>query len=693
VPILSQVLGKKYDGSHTGTNGIIRTEVRIDSTLDVVSGDIFFLYKDRSSGVTQELQEFMYSFICLDLEIKNTDPVIVRGRMDFFRYTTLEGTMELKVNNDLINATLQFKNRLTNIKPTTATIELRRHSPFFREMELETDFMEGTNMPPIYNTHSVTTRPPDLNKEDISIKSFYAKAGINILESKKSNMIHVDPNDTWDERELHNLMIGNMFRFQDTSGWRLYLLIATQYVEPRVAGIMFDSTDEFPRQGCAVFTKHRRIDGDSPEHKRYYFFAACHEMGHAFNLYHSFHKGLSGPFEFPRPDSLSIMNYPQYYPMGPNAPDEFDGSERFWSKFMFSFDEGELLHIRHHDLLEVMMAGNVFGSEGHMNEHIFTNLDSSMISPAKSFELMLRSQKEVFEYGEPVLLEAKLQNSSSKPVSIRSSIEESFEDGVFHPSILNVKDNAIRVSIGSQEGISKPYSPMVIRCGEDDAITLSPGQSIYENIYLSYGKEGFYFKNPGRYKVQASIPSFNGILKSNTYEFAVAEPQSLTENKYINSIFTQDKGQWLYLKGADHLLNAETDLLSLKNRIEDTNLARYIQLYKGSRLSRSFKSVVGNKVTKRDQIKKQALQELESSIAPTRSEEIPFNNILLNDIMNKIADIQKNLGKFTDAKDTISKQIDYLKGRKAASFVLARLEQKYDNIRKSKTIDKVSKKK
>jgi hypothetical protein len=635
----------------------------------------------------------MYSFICLDLEIKNTDPVIVRGRMDFFRYTTLEGTMELKVNNDLINATLQFKNRLTNIKPTTATIELRRHSPFFREMELETDFMEGTNMPPIYNTHSVTTRPPDLNKEDISIKSFYAKAGINILESKKSNMIHVDPNDTWDERELHNLMIGNMFRFQDTSGWRLYLLIATQYVEPRVAGIMFDSTDEFPRQGCAVFTKHRRIDGDSPEHKRYYFFAACHEMGHAFNLYHSFHKGLSGPFEFPRPDSLSIMNYPQYYPMGPNAPDEFDGSERFWSKFMFSFDEGELLHIRHHDLLEVMMAGNVFGSEGHMNEHIFTNLDSSMISPAKSFELMLRSQKEVFEYGEPVLLEAKLQNSSSKPVSIRSSIEESFEDGVFHPSILNVKDNAIRVSIGSQEGISKPYSPMVIRCGEDDAITLSPGQSIYENIYLSYGKEGFYFKNPGRYKVQASIPSFNGILKSNTYEFAVAEPQSLTENKYINSIFTQDKGQWLYLKGADHLLNAETDLLSLKNRIEDTNLARYIQLYKGSRLSRSFKSVVGNKVTKRDQIKKQALQELESSIAPTRSEEIPFNNILLNDIMNKIADIQKNLGKFTDAKDTISKQIDYLKGRKAASFVLARLEQKYDNIRKSKTIDKVSKKK
>jgi hypothetical protein len=234
---------------------------------------------------------------------------------------------------------------------------------------------------------------------------------------------------------------------------------------------------------------------------------------------------------------------------------------------------------------------------------------------------------------------------------------------------------------------------MVIRCGEDDAITLSPGQSIYENIYLSYGKEGFYFKNLGRYKVQASIPSFNGILKSNTYEFAIAQPQSLTENKYINSIFTQDKGQWLYLKGADHLLNAETDLLSLKNHIEDTNLARYIQLYKGSRLSRSFKSVVGNKVTKREQLQKQALQELESSIAPTRTEEIPFNNILLNDIMNKIVDIQKNLGKLTDAKDTISKQIDYLKERKAAHFVLARLEQKYDNIRKSKTIDKVSKKK
>jgi len=316
-----------------------------------------------------------------------------------------------------------------------------------------------------------------------------------------------------------------------------------------------------------------------------------------------------------------------------------------------------------------------------------------MISPTKSLELKLRSQKEVFEYGEPVLLEAKLQNSSSKPVSIRSSIEESFEDEVFHPSILNVKDNALRVSIGSEEGTSKPYSPMVIRCGEDDAITLSPSQSIYENIFLSYGKEGFYFKNPGRYKVQASIPSFNGILKSNTYEFTVAEPQSLTENRYINSIFTPDKGQWLYFKGADHLLNAETDLVSLKNHIEDTNLARYIQLYEGLRLSRSFKSVVGNKVSKREETQKQALRELESSIAPTRSEEIPFNNILLNDIMDKIVDIQEKLGKLTDAKDTTSKQIDYLKERKAADFVLARLEQKYDNIRKSKTKGKVSKKK
>ncbi len=627
MPIFSQILGKNHDGSYTGSNGIVRTEVRIDSTLDVVSGDVFFLYKDRSSDVTQELEEFMYSFICLDLEIKNTDPVVVRGRMNFFRSTTLEGTIELKVNNGVINATLQFKNHLTNIKPTIAIIELKRHSPFFREIELETDFMEGTDMPPIYNTHSVTSRPPDLNKEDVSIKSFYAKAGINILESRKGNMIQVNPNDTWDERELHNLMIGNMFRFQDTSGWRLYLLIATRYVEPRVAGIMFDSNDEFPRQGCAVFTKHDAINGDSPEHKRYYIYAACHEMGHAFNLYHSFHKGLSGPFEFPRPDSLSIMNYPRLYPMGPNAPDGFDGSERFWSKFMFTFDEGELLHIRHHDLLEVMMGGNVFGSEGHVDERSFTNLDSSMMSPTKSLKLELRSRKEVFEYGEPILLEAKLQNSSSKPVSIRSSIEESFEDEAFHPSILNVKDNAIRVSIGSQEGISKPYSPMVIRCGEDDAITLSPGQSIYENVFLSYGKEGFYFKNPGRYKVQASIPSFNGILKSNTYEFTVAEPQSVTENRYINSIFTPDKGQWLYFKGADHLLNAEKNLLSLKNHIEDTNLAKYIQLYEGLRLSRSFKSVIGNKVAKREETQKQALHELKSSVAPTRSEEIPFNNI------------------------------------------------------------------
>ena len=317
---LLSALGNEYNGSYNGSNNIVRIDIRIDSNLNVISGDIFFLFKDRTSGITQQFDEYMYSFICVGLALKNNNnPTIVVGKMDFFRYTSLDGLLEIEFNNDLVTAKLEFKNRLTNPQPTKAFFELRKYSSYFRDVELEIDYMEGTKGPPIYNTYSNSIRPPDLPNEDLSIKSFFAKAGINITLLNQNNIIPISPNETWDVRELHALMEHNMSNFQNISQWRVYLLIATQFERPTVAGIMYDSTDEFPRQGCAVFTKHRKIDGDTPDYKRYYLYAACHELGHAFNLYHSFHKGLSGPFEFPRPNSLSIMNYPQYYPHGPKC--------------------------------------------------------------------------------------------------------------------------------------------------------------------------------------------------------------------------------------------------------------------------------------------------------------------------------------------------------------------------------------
>ena len=665
MPTLS-ILDNRYSGTFRGTNNIITSEIRIDPSLNVISGDLFFLQRDRSSGITQPF--YMYSFISLDVNVEQTNITKISGKIEFFRYTTLEGHIEITINDDQIVVELSFRNRFTNPKAIKAVFQLQKISSFFREIDLEIDLMQGTRGLPIFNSHSLTNRPPDLPNEDISLKLLFAKAGINVIESINSNLIEVDPNLTWNERELHSIMEENMSDFENFQGpqWRLYLLIATMFEDPAVLGIIYDTNDEVPRQGSAVFTKHSRIDGDSPEHKREYLYTALHELGHAFNLYHSFHKGIEGPFEFPRPDSISFMNYPRLYPEGANAPIGHDGRNRFWSQFMYNFDAGDLLHIRHHDLLEVIMGGQPFGHEGHYKNRYwtsFTKLDNSL-------ELTLRSIKKVFEFGEPILVETKLENKSNQSLNV--------------PYTLNIKDGFISTTIESPDGKLISYKPMITRCFIDETIELKSTESKYEDLYIYYGKDGFYFKQPGRYKIQSIIPSLNGILKSNIHEIVIAEPQSIKESKKINEIFTKENGQYLYLKGSDYLSNAEKQLTSLENDLKDINLARHIEFCKGEKLSEEFKTIEEGKVKIRKPKPEEAKKHLKDSISKTRTDEVAFSNIMLNRVMNNISDIQEKEGEITKAKDTISELIDYMKKRHVTKKVIDRLEEKHDSIKKKR---------
>lgn len=655
------ILPNKYSGTFRGTNNIVFLEIRMDPLLNIISGDLYFLQRD-DQGTT--IPVYMYSFITFDLAITKQSGILkIHGNMNFFRYTTLEGTIDITISNDdTILSTLSFRNRLNNPRITTATMQLEYISPYFRDIELEIDYMEGTKLLPTLNISTVKTRPSNLPNEEISLTSLFAKAGINAKVSSRSDTIPVGPTETWSEDELHAIMEQNMSEYDNIPQWRLYLLIATTFENPNVLGIIYDTTDDVPRQGSAVFTKHRMIDGDTPEHKREYLYTALHELGHAFNLYHSFHKGLAGPFEFPKPDSLSVMNYPQLFPYGSNAPSDYNGSESFWSQFRYSFDDDDLLHIRHHDLYDVIMGGKPFGEEGHFKE----NMLASFTRSNKLMEFSIRS-KTVFEYGEPVLVETKLKNISSHSLNV--------------PATLNIKDGYIFTSIEGPDGKTISYKPMIKRCGLTQTTQLAPSKSKYEDLYLYYGKDGFYFKNPGRYKIQSALASFNGIIKSGVHEILVADPQSLKETKNIRNIFTRRTGQYQYLKGSDYLLDVEKELITLERDMNDTNLAKYIELYIGSRKSRKFKTPSKDKIKIRQPDYKNALKHLESSLSNTRSEEFVFDNILLNRIMNKVSDIQKEQGNITEAKDTLADLISKMKDRKVTATVIDDLENKHDSIK------------
>ena len=124
-------------------------------------------------------------------------------------------------------------------------------------------------------------------------------------------------------------------------------------------GIMFDSIGPFHRNGTAVFNQSIEdfYPANTPQRNetiaRHKFRTLVHEVGHAFNLAHSWQK--QHPAGTPwssrltdEPNALSFMNYPRKVTGGASA---------YWEHFRFRFSDQELLFLRHAPDAFVAMGG------------------------------------------------------------------------------------------------------------------------------------------------------------------------------------------------------------------------------------------------------------------------------------------------------------------------------------------------
>src|SRR5262249_17420984 len=116
------------------------------------------------------------------------------------------------------------------------------------------------------------------------------------------------------------------------AGWGLAAQLP--HLGPGPYGIMFDQQGK-QRQGCAVF--HKGIGGTTADLLRLQLYTYVHELGHCFNLLHSWQKSFASPPVTNRPNALSWMNYPWNYPLG--------GAASFSNTFPFHFAHDETIQI------------------------------------------------------------------------------------------------------------------------------------------------------------------------------------------------------------------------------------------------------------------------------------------------------------------------------------------------------------
>ena len=489
-----------------------------------------------------------------------------------------------------------------------------KKSHYLRDIELDVQVVKSLNTEPIlplYDTNWSINRPPDLSRRILTVEECYREAGINLATIYRGNIIDNVPASFvyWDDAELYDAM-ETYYNDQSLSAWKIWCFICGNYIRNNVFSMMFDAdirfanvsndseTDKFidkdikpQRLGFVIFKNNFFIDKLTSESTvkkeeqicpmRRYLCSFVHEVGHVFNLVHSWNKD--------NPSSLSWMNYPGNYPYGPN--DTRNSEDEYWNNFRFRFDIEELTHMRHGDRVSVLMGG----------DPVYTSMKQNIITPdhfpliwenGSPIEFLLRSQ-DYFEFMEPIEIELRLKNLLNYKINI---------DILFNPEF-----GRITVFIQDPYGNIKKYLPIIIKESTPVLMPLLPSREkdqektdrYSENIVITYGKDGFYFKHPGDYLIQAIYHDFqNIIIPSNVLRLRIKPPMSKKQENMAFDFFTHQVGMNLYLKGSQSpfLTEGKQKLKKIFNPKLQSSLQAKIALVLASAETKPFFKITNEKI-------------------------------------------------------------------------------------------------
>ena len=453
----------------------------------------------------------------------------------------------------------------------------------FREVAFEYDTVSDATA---VTSHDPTTHPnhsPAAPGSVLTLESGYARLGIQVTKTGGDSAIPV-PAGTWSDLEMHDAMQAHWSRWADAPQWAVWVLFARLHDQgPSLGGIMFDDIGSAQRQGTAIFSDSFIAQAPAGEPnpgpwvERMKFWTAMHEIGHAFNLAHSWQKEL-GTAWVPtsnEPEALSYMNYPFNFPAGLDA---------FFAAFDYAFSPDELLFLRHAPERFVKMGAAPWFSDHAFEEDSFEHLRAAVTGP---LELELRVHREPrFEFLEPVVAELRLKNVSSTPAMVDAHVLEG---------------DTVAIVVAKDGGEAKRWLPFVRRCTAPAPRVLQPGESMYESIFLSAGTGGWLVSEPGSYTVYAvSEAGSSDAVLSRPLTIVVDPPATAEAERLAGDVFTRQVAHTLAFGGSRVLTAANDTLHEVAERLPGSRAAVHATAALGAPMATDGKVLVldteGNEV-------------------------------------------------------------------------------------------------
>jgi hypothetical protein len=482
------------------------------------------------------------------------------GATATFPYTNVEITVVKSFFPALRSATVTYSGGGALVRVRT----FRYRSAAFHPVDFELDFAEGEAASAGIDTHAHPNRPATLPQETLTIPKVFQRAGFAVTTTPGGAVpiTGAGPNARWSDQEMHDAMQTFWSRFAAKAQWAMWVFFASLHEQgTSLGGIMFDDIGPNHRQGTAIFNDSFIAvppTGDpNPTAwvQRMIFWTACHEMGHGFNLAHSWQKSLvfggKGPW-IPladEPEARSFMNYPFAVSGGQSA---------FFADFEYRFSDGELLFMRH--------APARFVQQGNADWFDHHGFEQANVSPEPRLRLEVRVNREpaTYEFMEPVTLELKLTNVSAQPQLVDANLLAASE--------------SLLVVLKKDGKPARQLLPYANRCWLPTTTVLPPGSSVYESLYVSSGRNGWDLAEPGYYAVQVAVRVGGEDVVSNRLRLRVAPPRGYDEEYLAQDFFSDDVGRIVALDGSRALARGNVTLREVIERLPDRRVALHAAL-------------------------------------------------------------------------------------------------------------------
>src|SRR5215211_9474104 len=566
---------------------------------------------------------------------------------------------------------------------TTRQRTFKFGSQYFHPVDFEFDFAEGEQPTLTIDTCAHPNRPSTLPCENLSLQTVYRRAGFEVTTSAGGGTVPLTgagPGALWSDIEMHDAMQTYWSRFVAEPQWAMWVFFASLHEQgTSLGGIMFDDIGPNHRQGTAIFNDSFIAEppaGDpNPDAwvQRMIFWTAGHEMGHTFNLAHSWQKSLISAGKGPwipladEPEARSFMNYPFNVSGGQTA---------FFSDFEYAFSDQELLFMRHAPARFVQQ-----GNAAWFDHHGFQGA-GTMPEQALTLELRVNRMTPAFEFMEPVILESKLTNTSSQPQLVDKNLLS--------------RTDSKAVILKKRGRPARQFVPYAQYCPLPETKVLVPGESVYEPLFVSAGQNGWDVAEPGRYTVQVALHTEGeGDLVSNPLRLRV-EPapdgRRYDAERLAQDFFSEEVGRILWFGGSQFLEKGNDVLREASERLSDHRVALHANAALGNAVAREYKQLnledKGKEKTKPAAVAGAAIsvrppnvEEAREALAAALTDKADAGAASLGHIryrryMNRFSDLLAEQGESQEAAQIQDKLYDTLASRNVLDRVLKEIEDR-----------------